>query len=410
MNSQPVIKSFTLKKITPDSILLTWELSDAHSIIIKEDTNDFINVSLKTEYEIVRNPDKKMELELLATNLESRLEASAKLSIAPPPRIQNFSYRSATRNKILLKAETAHVKTIFLEGNDIEFKEEIIIYRQNIKGNELKMIAEGFNEGEFVEKTLIISDKPFWTTTSLFVLGGGILAALFLLVLSIYYLAGYSNKSHNTPLAKSCTIEEEQDSIDFAKAKIGYLLQHFTEIEPTQLKQEMDCLKHFFPGFNFLLLLETEEGRDYDELFDYLSTQGKTALKADSFLVINNKIKTFAHKIGEPEVVLAPPSSLDKTSEEDNSIVIEQLPGQFQGTVYGKLRQMTITEQSRSGNIIEFRYSILGSYSEKNKLGKLDLNTARIELESFGGAKFSQGDDSSCIIQSDDNELVMKSI
>ena len=70
----------------------------------------------------------------------------------------------------------------------------------------------------------------------------------------------------------------------------------------------------------------------------------------------------------------------------DNEI---KIPTAFQGKINGKTKRIIIEVQSNNDKIVEFTYSVIGSFSDKNKKGSLNFTKNEAYFETIGKGKIN---------------------
>jgi hypothetical protein len=66
------------------------------------------------------------------------------------------------------------------------------------------------------------------------------------------------------------------------------------------------------------------------------------------------------------------------------------IPTAFQGKIRGNTRRINIISQITEGDIVEFSYSIIGSYNEKNKKGNINFAKSEAFFETLGKGRIIQ--------------------
>lgn len=387
----PIIVFFRIKKIERDFVTLEWDTENAHSVEIQ----GVGSMAFDAECRLKRDSERRQEYILIAKNLESKLESKATLEVFPAPVIEKFECEVLKGNKIHLKSEVKNAAKVWYEGLDMPFQNSVVFNKKQLENGKILLCAKGKNEIETVVKSVeIIQESIFIQYKSIFL---GVAGTMLMLCLLLFIFtrtddkeALMSSKSIDNSSEYILLCDTTGDPISVVKQKLKSILAQLPLISLKNRIAEGECIERLLPSSDLTLIVQTAEGQDYHKLLSYLKKEEPLALALDSFNVSTkgkavSKVKIYASVTDVPQKTMPTASAMPENVEEPRKTIANTtIPPLFQGKVKGRTRRLQVRNQARNGTLVEFQYSVIGSSSEQNKTGKLNIETGELELETMG--------------------------
>lgn len=175
------------------------------------------------------------------------------------------------------------------------------------------------------------------------------------------------------------------DTINFVKQKIEKLLSESHQIAINTRKKEVQCVNGLLKNAEFLIIETTEAGDNYHKLDQYIEKENNRIFHVDTIKILASKDRLNFKILGRSEEIK--PS---KETPKPEKVTKKTIPTAFQGKIRGSTRRINIISQITEGDIVEFSYSILGSYNEKNKKGSINFTNNEAFFETLGKGKMLQ--------------------
>jgi hypothetical protein len=175
------------------------------------------------------------------------------------------------------------------------------------------------------------------------------------------------------------------DTINFVKQKIEKLLSESHQIAINTRKKEVQCVNGLLKNAEFLIIETTEAGDNYHKLDQYIEKENNRIFHVDTIKILASKDRLNFKILGRSEEI--EPSKETPKPEKGTK---KTIPTAFQGKIRGSTRRINIISQITEGDIVEFSYSILGSYNEKNKKGNINFTNNEAFFETLGKGKMLQ--------------------
>ncbi len=381
MSDLPLINFFKIMEISDDYIHLEWNVSNCHNTeIIGVGKFGFLN-----NVKIPRNKNQKYEYELVATNIESNLEANQKLEVFPAPIVNNLKLISKGNFDFIIESDFTYTKLITIEEIPISYDKPTVFNVKKILSDEITLRIEGLNENEIIYKKLKLPKN----NGLLYLL----LSLLFILTPLVIILFFNFSKARTSNENKVIVCNPGIDTVEFIKTKIKYLINNASKISENSFKDELNCISQLKKNSKILITEKTKDGDNYHEFENMFKT-----LQSGKYTVENISIE-FINGVDRFSVIC--------NQQEDSGTEKYNFPFAFQGQLKGKTRRLKIVSQNKVNDKIEFIYSVFGSYNEQSKKGTVDLKNMTFTMETIGTGKIIINKENTTLrVDSDNSELV----
>jgi hypothetical protein len=175
------------------------------------------------------------------------------------------------------------------------------------------------------------------------------------------------------------------DTLNYVKEKVKKLLTEAHQLTLKSREEELKCMKSLLPDADFMIIESSDEGENYHKIEQYIATETNRSFVVDTIKAETKKGKVYFKIHGKSTPVKQNESEPDAKKAKELKI-----PVAFQGKIRGNTRRIKIISQISENNIVEFSYSVIGSYNEKNKKGNINFTKNEAFFETLGKGKMLQ--------------------
>ena len=231
-----------------------------------------------------------------------------------------------------------------------------------------------------------------------------IVILVIVVVLLSFVLIEYFRTSNKKVIVKEIeiTCSPASDTLAYVKEKVKKLLTEAHQITLNSREQELKCVKSLMPNADFLIIESSENGENYHKIEQYIAKETDRSFVVDTIKTETKKGKVYFKIHGKSTPVKQIESEPDAKKAKELKI-----PVAFQGKIRGNTRRIKIISQISENNIVEFSYSVIGSYNEKNKKGNINFTNNEAFFESLGKGKIVQKNNEMSIkFESSNTEII----
>jgi hypothetical protein len=183
------------------------------------------------------------------------------------------------------------------------------------------------------------------------------------------------------------------DTLNYVKEKVKKLLIETHQITLNSREEELKCVKSLLSDADFMIIESSEDGENYHKIEQFIAKETDRSFVVDTIKTETKKGKVYFKIYGKSTTVKQIKSGPDAKKAQELRI-----PMAFQGKLKGNTRRIKIISQISENNIVEFSYSVIGSYNEKNKKGNINFTSNEAFFETMGKGKIVQKNSEMTII------------